>query len=53
VFGLTSLKASDTITDVHSGSGSITVDQLVSTFSSDPSLIAFAQFCCDPAWYNR
>ncbi|GAU25520.1 hypothetical protein TSUD_280050, partial [Trifolium subterraneum] len=53
VFGLTSLKASDTITDVHSGSGSITVDQLVGTFSYDPSLIAFAQFCCDPMWYNR
>lgn len=53
VFGLTSLKASDTVTDNHSGSGSITVDQLVGTFSSDPSLIAFAQFCCDPAWYNR
>ncbi|KRH14935.1 hypothetical protein GLYMA_14G058400v4 [Glycine max] len=53
VFGLTSLKASDTITDICSGSGSITVDQLVGTFSSDPSLIAFAQLCCDPSWYNR
>ncbi|KAL2665396.1 hypothetical protein AAZX31_02G241900 [Glycine max] len=53
VFGLTSLKASDTITDIRSGSGSITVDQLVGTFSSDPSLIAFAQLCCDPSWYNR
>ncbi|TKY56880.1 Anaphase-promoting complex subunit 1 [Spatholobus suberectus] len=53
VFGLTSLKASDTVTDIRSGSGSITVDQLVGTFSSDPSLIAFAQLCCDPSWYNR
>nr|KYP73070.1 Anaphase-promoting complex subunit 1 [Cajanus cajan] len=53
VFGLTSLKASDTIMDIRSGSGSITVDQLVGTFSSDPSLIAFAQLCCDPSWYNR
>ncbi|KAK7320591.1 hypothetical protein VNO77_30211 [Canavalia gladiata] len=53
VFGLTSLKASDTITDIRSGSDSITVDQLVGTFSSDPSLIAFARLCCDPSWYNR
>ncbi|KAJ1401190.1 Anaphase-promoting complex subunit 1, partial [Sesbania bispinosa] len=53
VFGLTSSKASDTITDIHSGSSSITVDQLVGTFSSDPSLIAFAQLCCDPSWCNR
>ena len=52
MFGLTSLKASDTITDIRSGSGSITVDQLVGTFSSDPSLIAFAQLYCDPSWYN-
>ncbi|XP_047149623.1 anaphase-promoting complex subunit 1 [Vigna umbellata] len=53
VFGLTSLKASDTIRDIRNGSDSITVDQLVGTFSSDPSLIAFAQLCCDPSWYNR
>lgn len=53
VFGLTSSKPSDTITDIHSVSGSISVDQLVSTFSSDPSLIAFAQLCCDPSWNNR
>ncbi|XP_061351686.1 anaphase-promoting complex subunit 1 [Gastrolobium bilobum] len=53
VFGLTSLKAYDAITHIQSGSGSITVDQLVGTFSSDPSLIAFAQLCCDPSWYNR
>nr|XP_029143708.1 anaphase-promoting complex subunit 1 isoform X4 [Arachis hypogaea] len=53
VFGLTSSKASDTISDIHSGSSAATVDQLVSTFSSDPSLIAFAQLCCDPSWYSR
>ncbi|KAK7300517.1 hypothetical protein RJT34_11363 [Clitoria ternatea] len=53
VFGLTNLKASNTITDIRGGSGSVTVDQLVSTFSSDPSLIAFARLCCDPSWYNR
>ncbi|OIW16199.1 hypothetical protein TanjilG_18914 [Lupinus angustifolius] len=53
VFGLTSSKASDTTTNIHSGPGSVTVDQLVGTFSSDPSLIAFAQLCCDPSWHNR
>ncbi|KAI4306844.1 hypothetical protein L6164_030088 [Bauhinia variegata] len=53
VFGLTSLKVSDPSTDSHSGPGSATIDQLVSTFSSDPSLIAFAQLCCDPSWNNR
>ncbi|CAK9172113.1 unnamed protein product [Ilex paraguariensis] len=30
-----------------------TVEQLVSTFSSDPSLNAFAQLCCDPSWNSR
>uniref|UniRef100_A0A1D1Y4T9 Anaphase-promoting complex subunit 1 n=2 Tax=Anthurium amnicola TaxID=1678845 RepID=A0A1D1Y4T9_9ARAE len=29
------------------------VDQLVGTFSADPSLIAFAQLCCDPTWTTR
>ncbi|KAL2526600.1 Anaphase-promoting complex subunit 1 [Abeliophyllum distichum] len=29
--------------------GAVTVEQLVSTFSSDPSLIAFAQLFCDPS----
>ncbi|XP_068662507.1 anaphase-promoting complex subunit 1 isoform X2 [Aristolochia californica] len=33
--------------------GSVKVDQLISTFSSDPSLIAFAQLCCDSSWNNR
>lgn len=32
------------------GSGLSKVDQLVSTFSADPSLLAFAQLCCDSAW---
>ncbi|KAL1559265.1 anaphase-promoting complex subunit 1-like [Salvia divinorum] len=31
----------------------IPVDQLVSTFSSDPSLIAFAHLFCDSSWSNR
>ena len=29
------------------------VDQLVGAFSADPSLIAFAQFCCDSNWNSR
>uniref|UniRef100_A0A2N9GLI6 Uncharacterized protein n=1 Tax=Fagus sylvatica TaxID=28930 RepID=A0A2N9GLI6_FAGSY len=53
VFGLTSSTAFDTSTNSGSGPGSVTVDQLVSTFSSDPSLIAFAQLCCDPSWNSR
>ncbi|XP_057979662.1 anaphase-promoting complex subunit 1 isoform X2 [Malania oleifera] len=53
VFGLTSLKACTRSTNGHSGLGSGTVDQLVSTFSSDPSLIAFAQLCCDHSWDSR
>lgn len=50
VFGLTNIKVGDPSTSDHSGPGSVTVDQLVSAFSSDPSLIAFAQLCCDPSW---
>ncbi|GMN41281.1 hypothetical protein TIFTF001_010497 [Ficus carica] len=50
VFGLTSLKAYNPRDDGCSEPGSVTVDQLVGTFSSDPSLIAFAQLCCDPSW---
>ncbi|VFQ77471.1 unnamed protein product [Cuscuta campestris] len=49
VFGLTHLRAfgcSKSIAD-------ITLDQLVSTFSSDPSLTAFAQLCCNPSWNSR
>ncbi|KAM4104227.1 hypothetical protein ACJW30_06G141300 [Castanea mollissima] len=53
VFGLTSSTAFDPCISSGSGPGSITVDQLVSTFSSDPSLIAFAQLCCDPSWNSR
>ncbi|RVW42311.1 Anaphase-promoting complex subunit 1 [Vitis vinifera] len=53
VFGLTSLRTSGSSTSDQSGPGSVTVDQLVSTFSSDPSLIAFAQLCCDPSWNGR
>ncbi|KAM6598818.1 anaphase-promoting complex subunit 1 [Cannabis sativa] len=53
VFGLTGLKASKPSIDGSNGPGSVTVDQLVSTFSSDPSLIAFAQLCCDPSWNSR
>eukprot|EP00268_Persea_americana_P044215 TRINITY_DN4466_c0_g1_i1.p1 TRINITY_DN4466_c0_g1~~TRINITY_DN4466_c0_g1_i1.p1 ORF type:complete len:1760 (-),score=299.95 TRINITY_DN4466_c0_g1_i1:451-5376(-) len=32
---------------------SFKADQLISTFSADPSLIAFAQLCCDPSWHSR
>ncbi|KAL0003395.1 hypothetical protein SO802_017176 [Lithocarpus litseifolius] len=53
VFGMTSSTAFDPSISSGSGPGSITVDQLVSTFSSDPSLIAFAQLCCDPSWNSR
>lgn len=44
---------SDPSTNNNSGLGSVAVDQLVSTFSSDPSLIAFAQLCCDASWNSR
>lgn len=49
VFGLTKHRCGDT----SNGPGSATVDQLVSTFSSDPSLIAFAQLFCDPSWNSK
>ncbi|XP_072985105.1 anaphase-promoting complex subunit 1 isoform X1 [Typha latifolia] len=32
---------------------SFKIDQLVSTFSADPSLISFAQLCCDSSWNSR
>ncbi|KDP44743.1 hypothetical protein JCGZ_01243 [Jatropha curcas] len=51
VFGLMSTKPCNPCG--KSGSDSVSVDQLVSTFSSDPSLIAFAQLCCDPSWNSR
>ncbi|KAL8247802.1 hypothetical protein R6Q59_009018 [Mikania micrantha] len=48
VFGLASLKA---FTPRNSDDdAAVTVSQLVSTFSSDPSLIAFGALCCDPSW---
>ncbi|KAL5540564.1 hypothetical protein UlMin_045257, partial [Ulmus minor] len=53
VLGLTNLKACNPCTDGDSGPGSVTIDQLVGTFSSDPSLIAFAQLCSDPTWNSR
>ncbi|KAH7548349.1 hypothetical protein JRO89_XS14G0107000 [Xanthoceras sorbifolium] len=53
VVGLTSLGAYERNTNNNNGLGSVTVDQLVSAFSSDPSLIAFAQLCCDPSWSSR
>lgn len=52
VFGSTNLCAYDASTYNSKGPSSATVDQLVGTFSSDPSLIAFAQLCCDPSWNN-
>ncbi|XP_004308940.1 PREDICTED: anaphase-promoting complex subunit 1-like [Fragaria vesca subsp. vesca] len=53
VFGLTTLKGPSPSSSGQNGPGSVTVDQLVGTFSSDPSLIAFAQLCCDPSWKSR
>ncbi|TQD83379.1 hypothetical protein C1H46_031089 [Malus baccata] len=53
VFGLTSLKGRDPCSSGDNGPGSVTVDQLVGTFSSDPSLLAFAQLCCDPSWKSK
>ncbi|KAK6929487.1 Anaphase-promoting complex subunit 1, middle domain [Dillenia turbinata] len=53
VFGLTSLKGCTPSSSGHMVAGSVTVEQLVRTFSSDPSLIAFAQLCCDPSWNSR
>ncbi|XWS56745.1 hypothetical protein CRYUN_Cryun09bG0111900 [Craigia yunnanensis] len=50
VFGLTSLRAGNPSNNSNNGPAAVTVDQLVSTFSSDPSLIAFAQLCCDLSW---
>ncbi|XP_022745935.1 anaphase-promoting complex subunit 1-like isoform X2 [Durio zibethinus] len=53
MFGLTSLRAGNPSNNSNSGPGAVTVEQLVSTFSSDPSLIAFAQLCCDLSWNGR
>ncbi|EFH47427.1 hypothetical protein ARALYDRAFT_487351 [Arabidopsis lyrata subsp. lyrata] len=53
VFGLRTLGESNMIANSHRELDSESVDHLVSTFSSDPSLIAFAQLCCDKSWNNR
>ncbi|KAL9278535.1 Anaphase-promoting complex subunit 1 [Arabidopsis thaliana] len=53
VFGLRTLGESNLIANSHRELDSDSVDHLVSTFSSDPSLIAFAQLCCDKSWNNR
>ncbi|XP_042491370.1 anaphase-promoting complex subunit 1 isoform X2 [Macadamia integrifolia] len=50
---LTSLRACTASIRGNDEPGSFKVDQLVSTFSTDPSLIAFAQLCCDPSWNSR
>ncbi|XP_015079876.1 anaphase-promoting complex subunit 1 isoform X2 [Solanum pennellii] len=50
VFGLTRLRASAASKDCQDGD---MVDQLIGTFSSNPSLISFAQLCCDPNWNSR
>ncbi|BAB11545.1 meiotic check point regulator-like protein [Arabidopsis thaliana] len=52
VFGLRTLGESNLIANSHRELDSDSVDHLVSTFSSDPSLIAFAQLCCDKSWNN-
>ncbi|KAJ4908777.1 Anaphase-promoting complex subunit 1 [Raphanus sativus] len=53
VFGLRTLDESNTLASSHKELDSDSVDHLVSTFSSDPSLIAFAQLCCDKSWNDR
>ncbi|WZY80069.1 hypothetical protein YC2023_026453 [Brassica napus] len=50
---LTTLDESNTLANSHRELDSDSVDHLVSTFSSDPSLIAFAQLCCDKSWNDR
>lgn len=49
VFGLTFSSANIQAESM----GAVNVDQLVSTFSADPSLIAFAQLCCGAFWNSR
>ncbi|KAI6705445.1 hypothetical protein NL676_008407 [Syzygium grande] len=48
-FSMTNLRASSG----NTAGNYISVDQLVSTFSSVPSLIAFARLCRDPSWNSR
>uniref|UniRef100_A0A803M3V4 Anaphase-promoting complex subunit 1 n=1 Tax=Chenopodium quinoa TaxID=63459 RepID=A0A803M3V4_CHEQI len=50
-FSLTSMRGYTP--KINSEPSSSNVDHLVSTFSSDPSLIAFAQLCCDSSWNSR
>ncbi|XP_048495602.1 anaphase-promoting complex subunit 1 isoform X2 [Beta vulgaris subsp. vulgaris] len=52
-FSLTSMKCYAPKINRNPVPGSSNVDHLVSTFSSDPSLIAFAQLCCDSSWNSR
>ncbi|XP_058110276.1 anaphase-promoting complex subunit 1 isoform X2 [Magnolia sinica] len=52
VCDMTSLWGSTNIKG-NSAPGSFKVDQLISNFSADPSLISFAQLCCDSSWHNR
>ncbi|KAK8947459.1 Anaphase-promoting complex subunit 1 [Platanthera zijinensis] len=50
VFDKSSLDGSSIWFSDENNLGSYKVDQLVGTFSADPSLIAFAQVCCDSSW---
>lgn len=52
-FSLTSMKSCPPRNNRQPEPSSSNVDHLVSTFSSDPSLIAFAQLCCDSSSNSR
>ncbi|XP_021862745.2 anaphase-promoting complex subunit 1 isoform X2 [Spinacia oleracea] len=52
-FSLTSMLGYASKINRHPEPGSSNVDHLVSTFSSDPSLIAFAQLCGNSSWNSR
>ncbi|GMH15411.1 hypothetical protein Nepgr_017252 [Nepenthes gracilis] len=52
-FSLTSMKSCTPNGNCHGEAGSVRADHLVSNFSSDPSLITFAQLCCNPNWNSR
>ena len=53
VFGSRGLSSRNLCNSGPSRPNYASVDQLIGTFSSDPSLIAFAQLCCDPSWDGR
>lgn len=53
VFGSRGLSSRNLCNNGPSRPSYASVDQLIGTFSSDPSLIAFAQLCCDPSWDGR